>query len=172
MRTARAYSPGEHSEAGAGSRLATCCSVVGIGGSILCSISMVAAAVGLFASSGAVAAKGAGSSMAGMSGTGPGSTPSHGPGWPGTLWVFLIRFGPEILIVSIIILTIAVALRRREAAIPALLGGVILYAGMYAQPILAWMYVAMVVGTSLLLLAYLASRHPSWGWNAGREGAS
>lgn len=166
MRTARTSSSRACSEVGGGGPLATCCTVVGIGGSILCSLSMVAAAIGLFASGGAAAAKGAGSSMAGMAGTGSGATPAHSPGWLDVL----IRFGPELLVVSIIILTIAVALRRPMASVPALLGGVILYVGMYAQPSLLWMYASMAFGTALLVLAFLASlrlpgtwrRRPGW----------
>jgi hypothetical protein len=126
---------------------------------------MVAAAIGLFASGGAAAAKGAGSSMAGMSGMGKGTTPSHAPGWLD----LLIRFGPEILIVSILILTIAVGLRRTSAGVPALLGGLVLYVGMYAQPSLAVMYATMVVGVALLVLAYLASLRPDW--RGGPRGA-
>lgn len=144
-------------------RLATCCSVVGIGGSLVCSFSMVAAAVGLFVAGGAAAAKGTGSSMAGMSGMGSGSSSgaaaSHYPGWLDVL----IRFGPEFLVVSVLLLTLAVTLRRRTAAVPALVGGVILYVGMYAQPSLSVMYAAMILGTALLLLAYLASLRPTLG---------
>ena len=144
-------------------RLATCCSVAGIGGSLVCSLSMVAAAVGLFLVGGAAAAKGTGSPMAGMSGMGSGSSSgtaaSRYPGWLDVV----IRFGPEILVVSVLLLTLAVALRRRTAAVPALIGGLILYAGMYAQPSLAVMYAAMILGTALLVLAYVASLRPTLG---------
>jgi hypothetical protein len=37
----------------------------------------------------------------------------------------------------------------------------ILYVGMYAQPNLALMYAAIVVGTVLLVVAFVASLHPT-----------
>jgi hypothetical protein len=67
------------------------------------------------------------------------------------------------LVVSVLLLTFAVALRRRTAAVPAVIGGVILYGGMYAQPNLTVMYVAMILGTALLVLAYVASLRPTLG---------
>jgi hypothetical protein len=121
---------------------------------------MVAAAIGLFASGGAAAAKGAGSSMAGMSGMGSssssGGAASRYPGWLDAL----IRFGPEILVISVVLLTLAVALRRPAAAVPALVGGAILYLGMYGQQNLAVMYVAMIIGTLLLAVSVIASLRP------------
>jgi hypothetical protein len=102
--------------------------------------------------------------MAGMgSGSSAGTAISRYPGWPGTLWVTLIRFGPEILVVSVLLLTLAAALRRRTAAVPALTGGVILYGGMYVQPSVSVMYVAMILGTALLVLSYVASLRPILG---------
>ena len=77
----------------------------------------------------------------------------HNPGWLDAI----LRFGPGILIVSVLLVAVSVALRRREAALSAIGGGLILYVGMYAQPNLALMYGAIAVGTVLLLLAYVAS---------------
>ncbi len=124
---------------------------VGVGGSALCSFGMVAAAVGLFATAGASAAH---ASMVGM-----GATNSPGPsGLPGWLDA-IVRFGPEILVVSILLVVAGVALRRRRAAIPAVVGGVVLYVGMYVQNSLLLMYVAVGIG-SILLLGYAVSLRP------------
>ncbi len=59
-----------------------------------------------------------------------------------------------------LLIVASVALRRRWAALPAIVGGLILYVGMYGQPNLALMYTAMAVGTVLLVLAFVASFHP------------
>lgn len=146
-----------------GDRLAACCSAAAIGGTLLCSLSMTAAAVGVFAAGGAAAAKDTGS-MSGMGGPSSSGSASPSPAWLD----FLIRFGPEILIVSILLLTFAVGLRRRDAIVPALSGGLILYVGMYAQPSLPVMYAAMAIGTAFLLLAFVASLRPTLGFRALR----
>jgi hypothetical protein len=115
---------------------------------------MVAAGVGLFASTSAKAGEGAASSMAGMGNMGGNAgTSTHFPGWLDAL----MRFGPVILIGSVLLVGVAVWLRRKAAVIPTLVGGLILYAGMYVQPNLAIMYGAMVLGTVLLVVAYVAS---------------
>ena len=144
-------------------RLTACCSVAAIGGSLLCSLSMTAATVGIFAAGGARAAKDTGP-MSGMGGSSRSASSPHSPGWLDAL----IRFGPEILIISILLLALAVGLRRRDAVVPALIGGLILYVGMYAQPSLAVMYAAMVIGTALLVLAFVASLRPTLGVRALR----
>lgn len=125
---------------------------VGVGGSALCSFGMVAAAVGLFATAGASAAH---TSMAGMgTANSPGS--SSLPAWLDPI----VRFGPEILVVSLLLVVAGVALRRRSAAGPAVVGGVVLYVGMYMQKSLLLMYVAIGVGGILLLLGYVVSLRP------------
>jgi hypothetical protein len=43
------------------------------------------------------------------------------------------------------------------AALPAIVGGLLLSVGMYAQPNLAFMYTAIAVGTLLLVLDYATS---------------
>lgn len=131
---------------------AACCSALGIGGSALCSFGMVAAAVGLFATAGTTVAH---SSTAGM-GTMISTGSARLPGWLDVI----VRFGPEILVFSLLLLIAGVAVRRRGAAIPAVVGGVGLYVGMYVQSSLLWMYLAIGVGGMLLLLAYVASLRP------------
>lgn len=134
-------------------RAATCCTAVGIAGSVACSASMTAAAVGVFAAGGTAAARGTSSAMAGMGSSGQPGGVSHMPAWLDAL----IRFGPAITIVSVLLVIVAVTVRRRIAALPTVIGGVILYAGMYLQPSVPWMYVAIVVGTALLVVAYLTT---------------
>lgn len=132
----------------------TCCSLVGIGGSAMCSFAMVAAAVGLFATAGATAVHSF--AMAAMASA---SSPDAGhlPAWLEAL----VRDGPQLLVASLAVLAVGVGLRRPAALTPAALGGAILYAGMYQQHSLPWMYAA--VGTALLLIAYLRSLWSSVG---------
>ncbi len=137
---------------GSRDRLVSLGSIVGIGGTLVCSLSMVAVAVGLFVAGGTAAAQG------GMAGMGSGHQGmADVPGWLEAL----LRFGPVILIVSVLLVAASVTLRRRLAALPAISGGLILYVGMYAQPNLALMYAAIVVGTVLLVVAYGASLRPT-----------
>lgn len=178
-------------------RLAKFGSLVGIGGTLVCSLSMVAVAVGLFVAGGTAATQGmAGmdsghqggranvasghhgrSGRDGMAGMGskhqdgaPGASSghhrvakhsvakqAHTPAW----LEILLRFGPVILVVSVLLVTASATLRRRLAALPAISGGLILYVGMYAQPNLALMYAAIVVGTVLLIVAFVASLRPT-----------
>ncbi|MBA3424274.1 MAG: hypothetical protein ACR2HO_07850 [Rubrobacteraceae bacterium] len=179
------------------SRLAKFGSLVGISGTLVCSLSMVAVAVGLFVAGGTAATQGmagmgsghqggranvasghhGGSGRDGMAGMGS----KHQGGAPGAgsehhseakhsvakqahtpVWLEgLLRFGPVILVVSVLLVTASVTLRRRLAALPAISGGLILYVGMYAQPNLALMYAAIVVGTVLLIIAFVASLRPT-----------
>jgi hypothetical protein len=117
---------------------------------------MVAVSVGLFAAGGAAAVQGG---MAGMDSMDQGGAEAGSAQVPGWLDVIL-RFGPEILIVSLLLVAASVALRRRAAMLPAIGGGLVLYVGMYAQPHMALMYAAIVVGTVLLILAYVTSLRP------------
>lgn len=105
---------------------------LGVLGSLTCAASIILAAVGV--GSGTVA-----TSMAGMTGTGP-SAPR------GTLGA-LVRAGPLLMLVSGLLVAAAFALSRPPVtAIPALLAGAVLYAGMYAQPSLPVMYARIAVG--------------------------
>jgi hypothetical protein len=78
------------------------------------------------------------------------------PGW----WEAILRLGPEILVVSALLVAIAVALRRRLAVLPATAGRIILYLGMYAQPSLVLMELAAVLGIALLVPAFVAGLRP------------
>jgi len=80
--------------------------------------------------------------MAGMTGmTGTGS------GHPGGALGALVRIGPWLIVASALLVTAAFALTRRPlTAIPAVLAGAVLYAGMYAQNNLPVMYASIAVG--------------------------
>ena len=100
--------------------------------------------------------------MDGMSGSGS-TGQAQLPAW----WEAIVRLGPEILVVSVLLVALAVALHRRIAALPATAGGLILYLGMYAQPSLVVMYAATALGVALLLFAYVAGLRPSLGLATG-----
>lgn len=123
-------------------RLGLAAGIGGLLGATTCSVSMV---LGIVAGAG-VASAAAGSSMSGMSST-AGTALNQSP-----VVAFLIREGPVILVVSIIALTLSAGLRRPWAAVPTVLAGAVLYAGMYLQPSVIVMYVAIALG----LLAWTA----------------
>ena len=119
----------------------------GVAGSVACAASMVLAAAGVGASATAAG-------MVGMS--------SHGGTHPGLLGA-LIRIGPGLLIASIVLVAGAFALRHPPAAVPAVVAGAVLYAGMYAQANLAVMYASIAVGYAAWtgLFLWLRARRPA-----------
>jgi hypothetical protein len=127
-----------------------CCGGLGIFGTLLCSLTMAAPAVGL------VAVQTAHSSMEGM-GSFDAAQQAQLPAW----WTEVVHLGPAILVISVLLVALAVALRHPLAALPAIVGGPVLYVGMYAQPSLPVMYAATVLGISLLLLAYAVGLRPA-----------
>ncbi|MGI8825074.1 MAG: hypothetical protein ACR2JC_05410 [Chloroflexota bacterium] len=129
---------------------AACCGTLGLTGTLLCSLTMIAPALGLIATGRPQ------SSMGGMSHSGSVSV-TRLPGW----WTGVVHMGPGVVVASVLLLTLAVAARRRAFVPAVIVGGVILYVGMYVQPTLAGMYVAMVIASALLLYAYAASLRPT-----------
>ena len=124
---------------------------LGVLGSMACTASMIAAAVGV---GGAAVA----TSMAGM----PGMT-ATGTGHRGGALGALVRLGPWLIVASALLVTAAFALTRRPVtAIPALVAGAVLYAGMYAQNSLPVMYASIAVGylTWAALLLWVAHWRP------------
>lgn len=117
---------------------------LGAAGSVACGISMILIAAGVGASAAATG-------MAAMSGTGAGAP--HG------VIGVLLRVGPWLLVVSVLLVTAAFALTRRPAAaIPALLAGAVLYVGMYRQASLSVMYASIAVGYTAWIALYLLVR--------------
>jgi len=139
-----ASTPAGHREATSRTKTACRAAVGAAGGlgSLACGASMVAAAAG---AGGSAAVAG----MAGMSGRG---ATAHG------LLGVLLRAGPGLLIVSVLLVTAAFALRRLAAAGGALLAGAVLYGGMYGQSSPAVMYASLAVGYSAWAGLYLRTR--------------
>lgn len=109
---------------------------LGVAGSTACVASMVSVGVGVGVGVGAAATA---TGMAAMSGTGPDA--------PGGALGVLLRPGPVLLVVSVVLVTAAFVLSRRPvAAVPALLAGGVLYAVVYAQPDLTVMYLGIAAG--------------------------
>lgn len=101
-------------------------------------------------------ALGAGASAAGMAGMGQHGTDPHGT--LGTALHLLHRISPALLIVSILLVTTALTLRRAAAAVPALLAGVLLYVSVHVQSDPAVMYAGMAVGYGSWLALYRWTR--------------
>lgn len=117
---------------------------LGAAGSVACGISMILIAAGVGASAAA-------SGMAAMSGTGAGA--------PQGMLGVLLRAGPWLLVVSVLLVTAAFALTRRPAAaIPAVAAGAGLYAGMYRQASLPVMYASIAAGYTAWIALYLWAR--------------
>jgi len=90
---------------------------LGITGGLICTATMVLPALGA-----------AGAAAGGTQGmTGADEPPRYG------LVGTLTDVGPAILVVSTLLVTLGVGLRRPLAAVPALAAGAVLYWGMYAQ---------------------------------------
>lgn len=121
-----------------------CFGAMGIGGAVLCSLSMLAPALGLCASQ-----------LVSTSGHGEPAHTLSGPAW----LVVVDQFGPEIVIASVLVLVLSILLNGRRGVLPALIGGAVLYLGMYGQADMALMYGAMIVGIMTLTLAYVSSLH-------------
>lgn len=172
--------------------------LVGIGGALVCSLSMVAAAVGLFVAGSTAATQGmagmgsghqggranadsghhGGSGRDGMADMGSkhqGGAPEHQGAAPdaGSERHSVAKAAPPRMVGTPLALRPGDPGRLRavghglgDASTP--VGslardrrGLILYVGMYAQPNLLMMYAAIVVGTGLLVLAFVASLHPT-----------
>ncbi len=115
----------------------------GLAGTLLCSASMIGVTGGSFA----VHLHARAGFLAGL---------SNAPG----LIAAAIRFGPEILILSVLLVIVSAAIREPRTVLLAVLGGSILYLGMYTQPITVVMYSAMLIGVVLLALTYVLVLRP------------
>ena len=122
--------------------------VFGILGCIVCMGSMILAAVGV---AGAVVS-GSMSAMS-MSDMGMNSMSGSSPGWLEPI----LRFGPVILIVSVLLVTLSIGIRRRGFIIPSLVGGVIMYLGMFMTTNIPLMVSSTAVGFVLWGVLYVKS---------------
>ena len=67
---------------------------------------------------------------------------------------WLVDMGPVTLIISIVAFAISAFSKRWSAILPAVIGGGVLYAGMYEQDSVAVMYWAIGVGFLLWVIAW------------------
>ena len=128
---------------------------VGVCGAFACSVTMIALPLGLVGAgvaSGAKAASG-GDSMAGMGGM-TAAKSSQQPPWLAAL----PTYGPELLLGSIVLIVLALAIRRSWWASVAVVGGAVLYVGMYVQQNVAVMNASIVVGLAVLIASALGFR--------------
>jgi len=138
------------------------CCALGIVGAIACTVGMFAIPLGL-AGAGIAAIANADSmqNMSGMSTTGTASsTGSHLPAWI----AIVNRFGPEILLGSVVLMIAGLAIRRSLfGALIALLGGIVLYYGMYGTTNITIMWPVTGAGMILLFIALIGLRrkHPA-----------
>jgi hypothetical protein len=79
-------------------------------------------------------------------------------GWWGGLLDVLHRISPGLLIISIVLVAGAFAVRRAAAVLPALLAGVVLYLSVHGQTDPAVMYAGMAVGYGAWLALYFWTR--------------
>jgi nicotinic acid phosphoribosyltransferase len=113
------------------------CCALGACGAIACSIAMFAAPLGILGASVTAGAKADSmqsmGAMAGMSPTASAAAAAaHVPAWI----ALLNLFGPQLLIVSVVLVIAALAVRRSVfGALAAVAAGMLLYYGMYAQGI-------------------------------------
>ena len=133
-----------------GRRLGTAGVVAALTCTLACCLPAILVALGV----GASAAAGAGHAGHGTGGS---------SGWLAALLDELHRISPVLLIVSIVLVTVAFALRRRAAALPALLAGVVLYLSVHGQGDPAVMYAGMALGYGAWIALYL--------WTRPRRGA-
>ena len=146
-------------------RARTAAGFAGTCGSLACTASMVLPLVGVAGAGVASGARASGGSMAGMAGMGPApaaraaaSSGAAAPSHLGDVLGFVVTIGPELLVVSILLVTVSLALRRRAAALPALFAGALLYWAMYAQGSDALMYATIAVGYAIWAATYAWTR--------------
>ncbi|WP_152664822.1 hypothetical protein [Mycobacterium sp. UM_Kg27] len=105
----------------------------------------------------ALAALGAGASAAAGMGH-AGHATGEFRGWFAALLDVLHRLSPVLLTASVVLVTVAFALRRRAAVLPALLAGVVLYLSVHGQDDPAVMYAGMALGYGAWIALYLWTR--------------
>ena len=124
---------------GASSRSA---GLLGVAGTLACTVAMVLPAIGLVGA-------GAAGGMAGM---------SDGGTTQGGFLGFLLEFGPTILLISVALVTLGLALRRPWTATPSLAAGAVIYWGMYEQASYPVMYFTLALGFATWAALYQATR--------------
>ncbi|MGB3476264.1 MAG: hypothetical protein WBA69_15940 [Mycobacterium sp.] len=127
----------------------------GVVAALTCTLACCLPAILVALGAGASAAAGAGHAGHGAGGS---------QGWLATVLDTLHRISPVLLIVSIVLVAVAFALRRRAAVLPALIAGVVLYLSVHGQDDPLVMYAGMALGYGAWIVLYL--------WTRPRSGAS
>jgi len=131
----------------AGSRkrsiLAPICGVAGIGGTILCSSIMLATLGGAFA-------------LPSSQALGSRAELANAPGWVAAV----MHSGQQILILSVLLIVVSAAVRSPKGTVPTLVGGLLLYFGMYDQSDSAVTIATTLAGILFLLLGYASVLKP------------
>lgn len=123
--------------------------VVGVLAALTCTLACCLPAILVAVGAGAGVVSGAGHAAHGAGG-------SHG--WLAGLLDTLHRISPILLIVSIALVTVAFALRRRAAVLPALVAGLVLYLSVHGQSDPAVMYAGMALGYGAWIALYVWTR--------------
>lgn len=79
-------------------------------------------------------------------------------GWLATVLDVVHQISPVLLIVSIALVAVAFAMRRRAAVLPALVAGVVLYLSVHGQTDPTVMYAGMALGYGAWIALYLWTR--------------
>lgn len=120
--------------------------LVGFAGALACAGAMVLAAAGIL---GASLAAG----MAGMSGMG--SQDIDAPAPLAAVLRVLLDAGPAILLISSGAIILSIAAKHPISVLPAVVGGGILYWGMYVQQDSGVMYVSIAAGLAIWAVTYV-----------------
>ncbi|MGV0624434.1 hypothetical protein [Mycolicibacter minnesotensis] len=127
---------------------------VGVLAALACTLACCLPAILVALGVGVSAAAGAGHAAHGGGGS---------QGWLAALLEVLHRISPALLIASIVLVAAAFALRRRAAALPALMAGAVIYLSVHGQADPGVMYGGMALGYAVWVALYL--------WTRPRSGA-
>jgi len=123
--------------------LAPICGTAGIGGMVLCSSIMLATVGGAFAVP-------SGHTL------GSRAESANAPDWVAAV----IHSGQQILILSVLLIMVSAVVSNPKGMVPAMVGGLLLYVGMYDQSNAAITIATTLVGILLLFLAYGSALRP------------
>jgi len=126
--------------------LAPICGAAGIGGTILCSSIMLATLGGAFA-------------LPSSQALGSRAELANAPSWVAAV----IHSGQQILVLSVLLIIVSAAARSPKSTVPTVLGGLLLYVGMYEQSDSAITIATTVAGILFLLLGYASVLKPQLG---------
>lgn len=123
--------------------------LAGVAAALVCTLGCCLPAILVALGAGASAAAGMGHAAHGA---------GESRGWFAEALDGVHRISPVLLIVSVVLVAGAFAMRRRAAVLPALLAGVVLYLSVHGQTDPAVMYAGMALGYGVWLGLYLWTR--------------